>query len=79
MVLADDFTETKKYAKVLLRIQSQSTTLCFVQAEENKNIISALTKYLQEKKVRAKDLHLCILDMSQLCYYYINPHLNIFN
>ena len=24
--------------------------------------------------VRTKDLHLYILDMSQLCYYYINPH-----
>ena len=25
--------------------------------------------------VRTKDLHLYLLDMSQLCYYYINPHL----
>ena len=27
--------------------------------------------------VRTKDLHLYLLDMSQLCYYYINPHIYI--
>ena len=27
--------------------------------------------------MRTKDLHLYILDMSQLCYYYINPQLII--
>ena len=28
--------------------------------------------------MRTKDLHLYLLDMSQLCYYYINPHMYFF-
>lgn len=28
----------------------------------------------EERRMRTKDLHLYILGMSQLCYYYTNPH-----
>ena len=46
------------------------------------NNLLYLLKYNPEGKkkfffVRTKDLHLYLLDMSQLCYYYINPHILI--
>jgi hypothetical protein len=30
-------------------------------------------KKYKAKKMRIKDLHLSLMDMSQLCFYYINP------
>ena len=46
------------------------------EEEENEEQEHSINKGNIQQKVdmRIKDLHPCRLGMSQLCYYYINPH-----